>query len=354
METRMYSMSDPHTFKTGIEMAAAFIRQGEVVAFPTETVYGLGADALSGQAVKRIFKAKGRPGDNPLIVHIDAIDELLTLTACVPHVAYRLIEAFWPGPLTIIFKKSARVPDIVTAGLSTVAVRMPDHAVARALIRESGVPIAAPSANRSGRPSPTTAYHVYEDMEGRIPLVLDDGAANVGLESTVLDLTDRSPLILRPGGVTLRMLREILPDVDIDPSILLPVEEGQRVKSPGMKYLHYAPNAPMIIFRGPLDKLPGYIQHRACIYLAQGKTVGILATEETKQAYRDGVVLSLGSRHTPAGLAFNLFARLRAFDTYKVDIILAEAVDASDEGLAVMNRMARAAGFHIVDIERDG
>lgn len=345
MNTRILTLMDAAS-KDSIALGAEYIRQGQVVAFPTETVYGLGADALNPQAVLRIFEAKGRPADNPLIVHIDAFEDLLFLTAEIPQTARRLAEAFWPGPLTLIFPKSAQVPDAVTAGLPTVAVRIPDHWAARALIRQSGCPIGAPSANRSGRPSPTCADHVWEDMQGRIPLILDGGGTQVGLESTVLDITSDPPVLLRPGGVTLEMLQTLLPQVVVDPGVLAPVLRGA-VKSPGMKYQHYAPQAPMHIFRGPVDKLIPRIRQEAAAACGRGETPGILATEETKDAYGAGIVLSMGARQKPGEMAAALFARLREFDRLGVDIIFAEGVDQAREGLAVMNRLARAAGFRI-------
>ena len=346
MNTRILSLSDSAAVRDPIALGAELIRQGQVVAFPTETVYGLGADALNPQAVLRIFEAKGRPADNPLIVHIDAFEDLEPLTAEIPQTARRLAEVFWPGPLTLIFHKSAKVPDGVTAGLPTVAVRIPDHWAARALIRQSGCPIGAPSANLSGRPSPTCAAHVLEDMQGLIPLILDGGSTQVGLESTVLDLTSDPPILLRPGGVTLEMLQALLPQVTADPGILALVSRGA-VKSPGMKYQHYAPQAPMYIFRGPLDKLISRIRQEAAAAWAEGKRPGILATEETNAAYDAGIVLSMGARIKPEEMAAALFARLREFDALGVDVIFAEEVDQAREGLAVMNRLARAAGFRI-------
>lgn len=260
------------------------------------------------------------------------------------------MEAFWPGPLTIIFKKSPIVPDKVTAGLNTVAIRMPNHPVALKLIDCCGFPIAAPSANRSGHISPTTAQHVLEDMEGRIPLILDGGKCSVGLESTVLDLTAQIPVILRPGGVTLEMLQEVLGEVRVDINVLKPVSDGRKVKSPGMKYTHYAPRAQVLIVRGKLDGIVERINELAEEYAAQGMKVGILATRETRERYGIGEVLVLGGRTQPAVMASNLFSALREFDDRAVDIVLAEWVDTSNEGLAIMNRMVRAAGFNVIDV----
>lgn len=355
METKVYKIHDVQKDYKAIEEAAALIRQGQVVAFPTETVYGLGANALDGQAVNRIFEAKGRPNDNPLIVHLSKKEDIEPLVLGVPAEVYKLIETFWPGPLTIILKKSSIVPDETTAGLSTVALRMPNHPIALALIEKAGVPIAAPSANRSGRPSPTTAQHVQEDLWGIIPMILDGiTPCQVGIESTVLDMSGEVPTILRPGGITLEMLRSILKDVRVDEAVLKPLTKGQSPKSPGMKYTHYAPKAQVVIFRGQnLDAMAAEINRRAKEYVIKGKKVGILATDETIDRYGDGYLISLGSRRQPALIASKLFNSLREFDHMGVDIILAEWVDERDEGLAVMNRMIRAAGFHVINVSNE-
>jgi len=335
-------------YKT-IREGAELIQKGELVAFPTETVYGLGANALDAEAVAKIYEAKGRPGDNPLIVHVAHFEDVKPLVLEIPEKAKRLMEAFWPGPLTLILKKSTIVPYRTTGGLDTVAVRMPKHPVALALIHESGVPIAAPSANRSGRPSPTNARHVMNDMIGRIPMILDGGACNVGVESTVLDVTGDIPNILRPGGITPKMLESVIGQIKVDDGVLHPLNKGTKVLSPGMKYTHYAPQAQVIIVKGKVDKMIMKIREMAADEARKGNRVGILATEETFYSYPDGEVLCLGSRKNPQDLAANLFASLRKFDDLKVDIILAEWIEEKDEGLAVMNRMLRAAGFHIVE-----
>jgi len=350
MKTRVIKITDPKSQSFDIKEAAQLIVNGEVVAFPTETVYGLGANALDSGAVQKIFEVKGRPGDNPLIVHISDISQWHDLVDGIPGDALLLAEQFWPGPLTIILKKSDRVPMEVTAGLNTVGVRMPAHPVARELINQAGVPIAAPSANRSGRPSPTTALHVLDDMDGRIPVILDGGKADVGVESTVLDMTGEIPVILRPGGITPEMIEEALGHVRIDPHVMSPLDGNKKVRSPGMKYIHYAPKAPVILVRGDLDKLISYINEETQRQINAGKRVGILATDQTIKSYGQGERLTMGDRHKPRELAANLFGRLREFDELDVDIILAEAVEEKGEGLAVMNRMARAAGFHIVDL----
>ncbi|NLI60882.1 MAG: threonylcarbamoyl-AMP synthase [Clostridiales bacterium] len=351
MDTKLYRIEDIEKDFKAIEEAAHLLRQGQLVAFPTETVYGLGANALDGQAVDRIFKAKGRPNDNPLIAHISKREDIEPLVLGVPAKVYPLIETFWPGPLTIILKKSSRVPAQTTAGLDTLAIRMPNHPVALAVIDKAGLPIAAPSANRSGKPSPTTAQHVLDDLNGRIPMILDGiTPCSVGLESTVLDMSGGVPTILRPGAVTLEMLKEILGHVEVDKTVLKPLEKGQPPKSPGMKYIHYAPRAKVIIFRGTsLDRITKEVSRRAKEYVREGKKVGILATDETTHQYKGQDIISLGSRKNPASIAANLFSSLREFDDMGVDIILAEWVEEKGEGLAIMNRMVRAAGFRIID-----
>lgn len=350
METRVIKITDPIRQHSEMEEAAHLIRKGEVVAFPTETVYGLGANALDANAVKGIFKAKGRPSDNPLIVHIDNFSQWGKLVEAIPEKAEILAEIFWPGPLTIILKKSGLVPAEVTAGLNTVGVRMPSHPVARELIRRAGIPIAAPSANLSGRPSPTTAQHVLHDMNNRIPMILDGGKADVGLESTVVDMTSEIPVILRPGGVTREMMIQAIGQVEVDSHVMAPLKLGQKALSPGMKYTHYRPKASVTIVRGDLDKLIRFIKEETSKYVKNGKRVGILATDETVNFYTEGIRLTMGSRSRPAEIAASLFGLLREFDQLGVELILAEGVDPHNEGLAVMNRMVRAAGFNIVDL----
>ncbi len=328
---------------SSVAHAADFIRKGEVVGFPTETVYGLGADARNPRAVMKVFAAKGRPGDNPLIVHIADINALRPLIACAPSdTALRLARAFWPGPLTMLFPRSELVPDCVTAGLNTVGIRMPSNPWARMLIEKSGCPIAAPSANRSGRPSPTTARHVQEDMDGRIPLILDGGPCEVGLESTVLDVTGVVPRVLRPGGVTPEMIAAVAGAADVDESVMRPLNEGEKPRSPGMKYRHYAPNAPVTIFEGDPVAVAAEIKKR---YDATGSTALILAPAAHIGCYGDRRTLSLGANAAEA--AKRLFDALREADDLGAQAIFAEAVDASGIGLAVMNRLGRAAGFHV-------
>ena len=328
--------------------AGSLIRAGALVAFPTETVYGLGANALDADAVGRIFAAKGRPGDNPLIVHISAPDQLPPLIASDPSPAAKaLMAACWPGPMTLIFPKSPAVPEAVTAGLSTVAVRYPGHPSARALIDAARRPIAAPSANRSGRPSPTTARHVMEDMEGRIPLILDGGPCAVGLESTVIDVTGDTPRVLRPGGVTPERIAEICGGVAIDDAVLRPLKAGERPRSPGMKYRHYAPTGALTIVRGEPDAVIDRIRRLYDDALEAGSRPLILALEGHISAYGDRRALSLGP--DAAAMAHAIFARLRDADTLNAEVIFSEATDTTGVGLAVMNRLERAAGFHVVE-----
>ena len=333
-----------------IDHAAQLIRDGKLVAFPTETVYGLGANALDAKAVGGIFEAKGRPADNPLIVHIGSKGQFDRLTDGVKDIAQRLMDAFWPGPLTLVVRKSPLVPDIITAGLDTVALRMPRHDIALALINRAGVPIAAPSANISGSPSPTTARHVAKDLSGRVHLILDGGPCKVGVESTVLDITGERPVILRPGGITVEMLESVVGLVKVDPGVIRPVQ-GRPVRSPGMKYRHYSPRARMAVVEGGLKDIVDKITDLTRGYISQGKKVGILATQQTYGQYRDfDNVISLGDREHPDTIAESLYSALRRMDEEGVDIILAEGVAREGVGLAIMNRMDRAAAFNIIRV----
>lgn len=326
-----------------IQHAALLLSRGEVVAFPTETVYGLGANALDEGAVRRIFDAKGRPSDNPLIVHIAERSGLQPLVSLVPPEAEPLMRAFWPGPLTLILPKSARVPEVVTAGLDTVAVRMPAHEAARALIRAAGVPIAAPSANRSGRPSPTAARHVFEDMDGRIPLILDGGACRWGVESTVLDLTADPPVLLRPGGVTLEALRLHLPNLRVDSAVLSPLDAGAQARSPGLKHRHYAPDARVLVVRGDPAAVRAKIASLYDEAQANDVRAAILCPSRFAPLYGDRNVLPLGGDESE--MAAHLFETLRALDRQGFSLALAEAAATEGMGLALMNRLLRAADF---------
>jgi len=334
-----------------IRIGASAIKRGGLVAFPTETVYGLGADALNAEAVARIFRAKERPADNPIIAHIADKKDAYKLARNVSNKAEKLMAKFWPGPLTVILKRSTLVPDITVGGLDTIGIRMPSNKVALALIRESGVPIAAPSANRASKPSPTAARHVIEDLAGRIDVILDGGPTRVGVESTVIDMTSRVPQILRPGGTSLEELRAVLGGVKLHPAVLSKRQGAAlRVRSPGMKHRHYAPNAEMILVEGDLDKVVKKIKVLTALSMADGKRVGILATDESISNYDGDVLRSLGSRSNMANIARNLFTLLREFDRENVDLIIAEGVPLLGIGLAVMNRLRRAASFNVLRV----
>lgn len=334
-----------------IRIAAETIRKGGLVAFPTETVYGLGADALNPTAVAKIFTAKERPADNPIIVHVATKKDVYKLANDVPDVAEKLMTEFWPGPLTLILRRSSLVPDITVVGLDTIGIRMPSNKVALALIRESSVPIAAPSANLAGRPSPTTAQHVIEDLAGRIDVVLDAGPTSIGVESTVIDMTSSTPQILRPGGTPYEKLKSFLGEVELHPIAAANRRVGVlRARSPGMKHRHYAPRAEMIVVEGELDRIVGRIRQFTALYMAEGKKVGILATDESLSSYDADVVKALGSRNDAAGIAANLFRLLRELDKEKVDVIIAEGIAPQGLGLAVMNRLRIAANFNIIKV----
>ncbi|PEB52387.1 threonylcarbamoyl-AMP synthase [Bacillus pseudomycoides] len=327
-----------------LQEAARLLRENEAVAFPTETVYGLGANAMNDKAIAKIFEAKGRPSDNPLIVHIGAKSQLSGIVREITPVAEVLMEHFWPGPLTIILPKKDGISEKVTAGLDTVGVRMPDHEVALALIEAANVPVAAPSANRSGRPSPTLASHVYEDLNGKIAGIVDGGATGVGVESTVIDCTSEVPTILRPGGITKEQLEEVIGTVSLDPALK---DETEKPKAPGMKYTHYAPKAPLSIVEGSRD----FIQQLVDEKKEQGYTVGILTTEEYQHVYKADVVLSCGVRSDLATVATKLYDVLRTFDASKVDVIFSESFPNEGIGNAIMNRLTKAAGHHIITEE---
>ncbi len=348
METKIYQLDENNINQKAIEEAAQIIRQNGTVIFPTETVYGLGANALSAEAARKIFAAKGRPADNPLIVHITSIDMLLyVIGEPLSDKAKLLMSKFWPGPLTIIFKKAAILPVEVTAGLETVGVRMPDNPIALALIEASGLPIAAPSANASGKPSPTKGEHVIGDMQGRVDAILCGDSSRIGLESTVLDLSGEIPTILRPGGVTQEELQEVLGEVQLDRGL---VDKETTPKAPGMKYTHYAPEAEMTIVRGTTQNVVKEINRLTRAHKELGQRVGILATDETKDCYDAPVILSMGSSSNLYTAAATIFDALRQFDKQGVDVIYAEALKEENIGAAVMNRMKKAAGFRLIEV----
>lgn len=330
-----------------IAKAAAIIRDGGLVAFPTETVYGLGADAMQASAAKKIYEAKGRPSDNPLIVHIADVSALRNLTDEVPGKAVKLAKAFWPGPLTMIVKKSAAVPYETTGGMDTVAVRMPNHPIALALIAASGTYIAAPSANTSGRPSPTAAEHVMTDLNEKIPLILDGGSVGIGIESTIIDLTEETPMILRPGYITQEMLEEVIGEVHVDPG-LIASDSLQKPKAPGMKYRHYAPKADLTVVTGEKKDVIGTINYLSHTGISQGKKIGIIATDETAGEYRCGDVISIGAREDEDAIARHLYGILRKFDDLDVDTIYSESFESEGLGQAIMNRLLKAAGHHVL------
>ena len=331
------------------QLADKLLRGGELVAFPTETVYGLGANALDEEAVRAIFAAKGRPADNPLIVHIHDRRQLEDLCE-IPPKAEKLMDAFWPGPLTLLFPRKETVPDVVTAGLPTVAIRMPSHPVARELLRFTGLPIAAPSANRSGRPSPTTAAHVLEDLSGRVPLIIDGGACEVGLESTVADLCHGHPVILRPGGVTKAMLEAALgEEVGLAGSILRPLEPGEKALSPGMRYRHYAPKGTVTLVTGSEEKVLSALKALSAQQKAEGRKTCVLCFTEHIKLLSDCDPHDLGSRENESQIAHRLFDVLRQLDEEGMEAVFSEVVPPEGVGLAIMNRLGRAAAFRTIE-----
>ena len=327
-----------------IDQVAAILKNGGLVGIPTETVYGLGANGLNPEAVANIFKAKGRPQDNPLILHIPSADWLERYCQDIPDAAYQLANRFWPGPLTMILKRQAIVPDVVTAGLDTVGMRCPDHAVCRAIIEKADVPVAAPSGNTSGRPSPTAAGHMLDDMDGKIDAIVDGGACSVGVESTIVDLTCTPPRLLRPGGITLEQLESVLGEVAVDDAVRRKMGEGEKPRAPGMKYRHYAPKAPVTVVKGDAEQTARYIAAHA----AQGD--GVICFDEFAHLFPEQVVTKLGKRDDPADQARHVFDDLRFYDETDVTAIWSQCPEETGVGLAVANRLNKAAGFHIIDL----
>lgn len=332
-----------------VEKAAQIIREGGLVAFPTETVYGLGADALNPEAARRIYEAKGRPSDNPLIVHISEFQALFKITDKIPDKARMLAERFWPGPLTMIFEKNEKVPLATTGGLDTVAVRLPDHPVALKLIAASTGYIAAPSANTSGKPSPTRAEHVYLDMQGRIPMILDGGPVGIGIESTIVDFSEENPSILRPGYITREMIAEVIGEVRMDPG-LISEDSTVRPKAPGMKYRHYAPRAQLTLVKGREADVVRHIKGLVREAALQGKTAGVIGTDETVSNYKEGIVKSIGTRKNEETVARHLYGILREFDELNVDMIYSESFSSAGIGQAIMNRMLKASGHRVLEV----
>ena len=388
METKRIIIEDRNHIKDEeLKEAASILRSGGLVAFPTETVYGLGGNALDEDAARKIYAAKGRPSDNPLIAHVSCVEEVAPLVKEIPEAGRKLMEAFWPGPLTMIFPKSEKVPYGTTGGLDTVAIRMPDDPVANRLIALAGVPVAAPSANTSGRPSPTTADHVWQDMNGRIEMIIDGGAVGIGVESTIVDVSSAVPSVLRPGAITMEMLAEVLGEVSVDPAILGPLSADVRPKAPGMKYKHYAPKADLTLVepgtgteresgaeqvtgaeqKTGADRNTGadpetgldetQLQAMICKVrelsrekIEAGYKVGVICTDESRGCYTDGEVRSIGARKSQASVAHNLYALLREFDDLGVDYIFSESFPKDHLGQAIMNRLSKAAGYKIVKV----
>lgn len=332
-----------------IRRAGDILKAGGLVAFPTETVYGLGGDALNPDSSKKIYAAKGRPSDNPLIVHICRWEDIYRIAEPVTEEAERLAEAFWPGPLTMILQKKDTVPKETTGGLDTVAIRFPSHPVARRLIEAAGGFVAAPSANASGRPSPTMAEYVAEDMNGRIDMILDGGAVGIGLESTIVDVSGPEPIILRPGYVTQEMLEKVLGKVELDQTIL-DGTTAQRPKAPGMKYRHYAPKGELSIVEGSEETVVEHINGLCARAAAEGKKTGVIATDETFSRYTADSVKSVGSREDEEAIAHSLYRILREFDDEEVEVMYTESFSSYGMGQAIMNRLLKAAGHRIITV----
>lgn len=352
MRTKLVKISRIEDSTEEIRQAARLIQDGEIVAFPTETVYGLGGSGLLAESVNKIYKAKGRPSDNPLILHVCDLSMVEALVREVPQNARKAMEHFWPGPMTVILPKSDLVPECVTGGLDTVAIRMPDHEVALEFIREAGVPIAAPSANTSGRPSPTKAEHVMEDLDGRISMILDGGAVTVGVESTIVDFTDRIPVILRPGKITREEMEAFLESPVAMNTSLKDSDQGVP-RAPGMKYKHYAPRSRMILVLGDdqeavADRINELVREQR----RRGKRVGVLASEETKDRYEADEVVSVGRRDCLETVTAHLYDVLRGFDHKDVDMIYSEGFEGEPLSEAVMNRLVKAAGHEILRVQK--
>lgn len=349
METKVAIIKDFDKDIGYLKEAASIIHNGGLVAFPTETVYGLGANALNEDAVYKIFNAKGRPQDNPLIVHVASMD-IEYLVKEIPEVAKKLMKRFWPGPLTIILNKKSIVPNRTSANLSSIGIRMPNNEIALKLIELSGCPIAAPSANISGRPSPTDVERCIEDLDGKIEYIIGGMQSDVGVESTIVDCTVHPPVVLRPGGITLEMLKEVCNDITIDKAIMGKPNEKLKPKAPGMKYRHYAPKAKLKIIKGNREKTIEKINEIVQNYIDNQKKVAILSTEELKENFTLGKVISLGSESKLTEVAKNLFESLRICDDANVDLILCQAFTEKGVGLAIMNRLNKAAGFDIIEV----
>lgn len=351
MDTKVIVLNTDDIKEDDLREAESILQSGGLVAFPTETVYGLGANALDENAARKIYEAKGRPSDNPLIIHIARREDMRTLCRDIPEQADRLAEVFWPGPLTIILKKKECVPYQTTGGLDTVAIRLPANAIARNLINGSGVFIAAPSANLSGKPSTTTAEHVIKDLSGKIDMIIDGGKATLGLESTIIDLSGDKPMILRPGCITKTMLESVIGKIDYDPAILTKNPDKNLIpKAPGMKYRHYAPEGSLTIYEGEINLVVREINLRAKKNAKNGNSVGVIATDETKALYKYGTVKTIGSRKDEASIAAGLYGILREFDELHTQFIYSESFADNTLGQAIMNRLLKAAGYQVVKV----
>ncbi len=348
METKLVKVDTENPEKSVLTEAAEILKNGGLVAFPTETVYGLGANGLDEKACKRIYEAKGRPSDNPLILTIGDLDGLYKIVGKVTENAKKIIDAFWPGPITLVLPKADCVPETVTGGLDTVAVRYPSNKIARELIKIAGIPVAAPSANSSGKPSPTRASHVEFDLNGKIEMIIDGGAADWGLESTILDVSEDKPVLLRPGAVTQDMIEDVVGEIDVDPAVYSKPDGNIVPKAPGMKYKHYSPSAKVILVSGSMENVISTINEKISADEKNGLRVGVMATTQTKDRYIGGEVLVVGDRTKPETIGANLFKILRKFDFIGVDIVYSEVFDENGEGAAIMNRLNKAAGFNYI------
>lgn len=349
MQTKLVVINENDINTEALREAGRIVRDGGLVAFPTETVYGLGGDALNPDSSRKIYEAKGRPSDNPLIVHIAKWEDIYRIAENIPEEAGRLCEAFWPGPLTMILKKAECVPAETTGGLSTVAVRMPANETALCFIEAAGGYVAAPSANRSGRPSPTLAKYVMEDLDGRIDMVLDGGAVGIGLESTIVDLTQKKPMILRPGYITKDMLEKVLGEVAVDQTILSG-DSKEAPKAPGMKYKHYAPQGELTIVSGDSENVVEQINKLTTLMSEKGLKTGVIATKENCDSYRADLIKCIGSRRDEEEIAHNLYTILREFDGEGTEVIYSESFAGSEMGQAIMNRLLKAAGHKVIEV----
>lgn len=351
MDTIVKKIEDVNDAGAVYEQAGEILKKGGLVAFPTETVYGLGGDALNPKASGKIYAAKGRPSDNPLIVHICDVDALNELCVDIPESAWRLAEKFWPGPMTLILKKSAIVPKETTGGLDTVAVRLPNHPVALSLIRKSGVYIAAPSANTSGKPSPTIAEHVIHDLSGKIDMIIDGGEVGIGIESTIIDLTGEEPVILRPGYITPAMVKDIVGEIGFDKAILCEnKDKGFVPKAPGMKYKHYAPSGDLMIVEGNMEDVVDKINLMVKNKCNAGAKCGVIATAQTCNLYECDNIRVVGDRNDELTISKGLYRTLREFDELDIQYIFAESFSGDEFGTSIMNRLLKAAGYNIISV----